>query len=339
MTESCRYRLLITLVRCAVVLAGVLLQSTLVSAQWSGEIQNNLFYTDDVGLFSATRRLSLQNDPTQPVVDRTGQGSDMVYEPSVDVRRAFDSRWGRTELSAQAQGFVYAGNPVYNHGSYRLRLTQDVASETAVRLYYFYGPNLFLGKNDERRSGKELLVDERVTTHFWSGHLERRVAANVTVRLLGRYGTRQYNEAFSERDTRFWTVGPHVEWMITPRVQLLVGYHYERGLADGRRQSQVHDDISYVNHYASAELVVQAMERVSVIFGLDYERNNFTSGLADDMHRGAHENVYQGDLEFQYRFTDAMTLKFGCQHGSRKFSFEPTSVSNTNLWLGGDFKF
>lgn len=166
MTESCRYRLLITLVRCAVVLAGVLLQSTLVSAQWSGEIQNNLFYTDDVGLFSATRRLSLQNDPTQPVVDRTGQGNDMVYEPSVDVRRAFDSRWGRTELSAQAQGFVYAGNPVYNHGSYRLRLTQDVASETAVRLYYFYGPNLFLGKNDERRSGKELLVDERVTTHF-----------------------------------------------------------------------------------------------------------------------------------------------------------------------------
>lgn len=165
------------------------------------------------------------------------------------------------------------------------------------------------------------------------------MAANVTVRLLGRYGTRQYNEAFSERDTRFWTVGPHVEWMITPRVQLLVGYHYERGLADGRRQSQVHDDISYVNHYASAELVVQAMDRVSVLLGFDYERNNFTSGLADDVHRGAHENVYQGDLEFQYRFTDAMTLKFGCQHGSRKFSFEPTSVSNTNLWLGADFKF
>ena len=109
---SCRYRHRVNLVRCAVVLAGVFLQSALVSAQWSGEIQNNFFYTDDVGLFSATRRLSLQNDPTQPVVDRTGQGSDMVYEPSVDVRRAFESRWGRTELSAQAQGFIFAENPV-----------------------------------------------------------------------------------------------------------------------------------------------------------------------------------------------------------------------------------
>jgi transglutaminase-like putative cysteine protease len=124
-----------------------------------------------------------------------------------------------------------------------------------VRLYYFYGPSLFVGKNDERRSGNELLVDERVTTHFWSAHLERRVASNVTVRLLGRYGLRQYNQAFSERDTRFWTVGPHIEWIITSRVQLLVGYHYERGLAEGRRQPQAHDDISYVNHYASAELV------------------------------------------------------------------------------------
>ena len=88
----CRTRLLVNLVRCTAVLAGVLLQSTLVSAQWSGEIRNNLFYTDDVGLFSATRRLSLQNDPTQPVVDRTGQGGDMVYEPSVDIRRTFESR-------------------------------------------------------------------------------------------------------------------------------------------------------------------------------------------------------------------------------------------------------
>lgn len=336
---SCRYRLLVNLVRCAVVLAGVLLQSTLVSAQWSGELQGNIFYTDDVGLFSASRRLSLQNDPTQPVVDRTGQGSDMVYEPSVDVRRAFESHWGRTELSAQAQGFIFAENPVFNHGSYRLRLAQDVAPDTAIRLYFFYGPNMFVGKNDERRSGMALLVDERVTTYFWSAHLERRLDSNVIVRLLARYGQRQYNEAFSERDTSFWTLGPHIEWIVTPRIQLLLGYHYERGLADGRSQPQVHDDISYVNHYASAELVVQAMDRVSVLLGFDYERDNFTSGLTGDVHRGAHENVYQGDLEIQYRSTGATTLKFGCQHGGRKFSFERDSVSNTNVWVGSDFRF
>lgn len=64
-----------------------------------------------------------------------------------------------------------------------------------------------------------------------------------------------------------------------------------------------------------------------------------TSGFADDVHRGAHENIYQGDLEIQYRFTDVRTLKFGCQRGGRKFSFEPNSVSNTNVWLSGEFRF
>ena len=35
-----------------------------------------LFYTDDVGLFSATRRLSRDGDPTQPAIDtRLTQGS------------------------------------------------------------------------------------------------------------------------------------------------------------------------------------------------------------------------------------------------------------------------
>lgn len=249
---SCGCRFLVS----GLVLLGVLLHTVSVLAQWSSEIQSNLFYTVDVGPFSASRRLSLQNDPTQPVVDQTGQGSDVVYEPSVDLGRTFESRWGRTELSAQAQGFIFAETPVFNHESYHLRLTQDLSPETAMRLYYFYGPNMFLGKNDERRSGMALLEDQRVTTQFWSTHLEHRVASNVTVRLFGRYGLRQYNEAFSERDTSFWTIGPHMEWIVTPRIELLLGYHYERGLADGRSQPQVHDDISYVNHYASAELVV-----------------------------------------------------------------------------------
>jgi len=36
---------------------------------WSFEGRRIFFYTDDVGLFSATRRLSLDGDPTQPPID------------------------------------------------------------------------------------------------------------------------------------------------------------------------------------------------------------------------------------------------------------------------------
>ena len=50
-----------------------------------------MFYTDDVGVFSATRRLTLDGDPTQPALDdrSTGQGSDAVFESMLDVARSF----------------------------------------------------------------------------------------------------------------------------------------------------------------------------------------------------------------------------------------------------------
>lgn len=64
-----------------VVFASLCLSPLTVSAEdgWSFEGQSTLFYTDDVGLFSATRRLSRDGDPTQPAIDShlTNKGSDM----------------------------------------------------------------------------------------------------------------------------------------------------------------------------------------------------------------------------------------------------------------------
>ena len=70
----------------------------------------NLFYTDDAALFSAPRRLNLHGDPTQPVIDTelSGKGSDMVFEPHLDVTKSFASRLGRNDLLVRSQAFVYA---------------------------------------------------------------------------------------------------------------------------------------------------------------------------------------------------------------------------------------
>jgi hypothetical protein len=244
-------------------------------------VEGNLFYTNDVSLFSASRRLSLREDPTQPVVDRTRQGEDMVVEPVVEVRRLSASRWGATEISFKTQGYVYAQNPLFNHGTYRLRLAQDLSPSTLLRLHYYYAPNLFLGLNRERRTGTGSTDGERVTTHFWSAHLEQRLGESLNLRLLGRYGLRLYNEAFAERDTRFWTIGPHLEWSLSPRLDMTVGYHYERGLADGRNQPHFNDDVSYINHYVSWGATFRPTQRTSFVVGFDYERNDFTSELAE----------------------------------------------------------
>jgi len=82
------------------VLAGlwILTQLSHAEERWSLEGREILFYTDDVGLFSATRRLSRDGDPTQPTIDSklTDKGSDMIFEA-----RASSSRRIRNSTTAR----------------------------------------------------------------------------------------------------------------------------------------------------------------------------------------------------------------------------------------------
>jgi hypothetical protein len=162
---------------------------------------------------------------------------------------------------------------------------------------------------------------------------------NLEARVLTRYGLRRYNQAFEERNTDFWTVGPHLEWRMTPRIKAGVSYHYERGLADGRNQPQLKDDVSYVNHYGSADLDVELTERLSFAASFHYERNNWTSGIPGDERQGAHENIFQGDTVVFYKLSGQARLGLGVQRSSRKQSFESSSVKNTNVGFGIEASF
>ena len=300
-----------------------------------------LFYTDDVGIFSATRRLSRDGDPTQPALDTrlTNKGSDVVFEPDVTIGKSFHNSLGTTELSLRGQGFIFADNTQYGHGTVRVQAVQAFSEATRLRMRYYYAPNLFLGDNENRLSGAEGLAGETVTSHIWSARLERNLTHDIEVRLLGRYGLRRYNETFAHRDTNFWTVGPHLNWHISERVTLGLAYHYERGLADGRQQTAFEDDISYANHFASVDLDVELTERLSLITAVHYERNNWTSEIVGDERRGAHENVVQGEVVLVRQLTDHLRAFAGFQRSNRKQSFESEGIKNTNFFLGIDGTF
>ncbi len=295
-----------------------------------------LFYTDDVGIFSATRRLSRDGDPTQPAIDTrlTNQGSDVIFEPDLGLSTSFRNRFGTTELSAKGQGFIYTDHTRFSHSTLRLQATQAFSRDLRARLRFYYAPSLFLGDNESRQPGSTGLTKESVSSYIWSARLERNLTPEVEVRLLTRYGLRRYNQAFEERDTDFWTVGPHFEWRVAPGVKLGLGYHYERGLADGRNQPQLKDDVSYVNHYGSADVEVELTKRVSFATAFHYERNNWTSGIPGDERQGAHENIFQGDAVVYYRVAEKARVGLGVQRSSRKESFDASSVKNTNVGFG-----
>jgi len=312
--------------------------SNSVHAEWSSGVDFSTYYTDDVGLFSVTRRLSLDEDPTQPIVDEPGQGSDAVYEPNAYVSWETENELGEFELTLDAGGYIFHTHSAYTHGFFQMEVAQMLTEQTTIKFLYDFVPELFIGVQSlgEGEHGEDE-ADERLNSHIWSMHLERELSDTLTLRGLVRYGLRDYDQPFAYRDTQFFTVGSHFEWAITSDIELLVGYHFERGYTDHEQTVHYQDDIGYINHFASAELKIHLLPELEMRVIFDYEHNDFTSSYTEDIHYDGNENVYQGELEFLYELTETTALKAGWQHGSRKFNYEHHSVQNNNVWLGVEF--
>jgi hypothetical protein len=235
-------------------------------AEWSAIAESKVSYTDDVTNFSAARRLKFSEDPSQPS-GLPSQLSDVIWDPSLEVIRSSSSTLGPNELSIKAHGFIYTNNPIFDHGDYRVQFTQRLSPDTSILFRYRNVPNMFLGPNIERRTGNKLIQEERVSSQTWRTELEHRVNESWTLTLIGRYGLRFYNDAFAERDTKLWTIGPQVGYAVNSRVSLTLSYLYERGLADGRGNTQFNDDVSYRLQAVSAGTDLMLIESLSLHLG------------------------------------------------------------------------
>ena len=111
-------------------LVSCLITSTTVQAKWSAGSDFSAYYTDDVGLFSVTRRLSLEEDPTQPIVDEPDQGSDFVYEPNVYVSWDTENKLGEFLVSLDAGGYIFQNHSDYTHGFLQFAIEQELAENT-----------------------------------------------------------------------------------------------------------------------------------------------------------------------------------------------------------------
>lgn len=321
--------------------AGMLLLSMTASAsaEWSATAGGSLFYTDDTALFSATRHSSLDGDPSQPVLDvsRSGVGSDMVFEPTIRVMKYIPSSYGQTAFIFRARGFMYAVNPEFSQANLHLEAVHAFNPKTAIHMRYFTTPAQLLGQTEMHET--ELLQDMRVTSNLGSIRLDHRLSEHFEVQLYGRAGIRRFNEPFHQRNTLLWTVGPHLVWHMTHHARMVLGYHYERGLAEGRHEVELHDDASYVHHFAAVGLEMDLMEHLELELDFHYERNNFTSGIPEDERFNGHENIFQGNGRLFYQLTDRTTLMLTVQRANRRQNFHQTHDHNTNVSAGLIYRF
>jgi len=320
-------------------LLSLLLPAPVVAADWSAIAESKAVYTNDVFQFSSARRLALSEDPSQPTVVPVSKPQDVVWEPSIEAIRSSTSSLGPTELAFKAHGSLYTDHSIFNHGNYRLQLIQKLSPDTSVLLRYRYIPNLFLGPNFSRQTPTRTIQEERVTSHVWRLEVERRLRENWALTLVGRYGLRFYNEAFAERDTRLWTVGPRIEWAARTWATLSLAYLYERGLADGRNEPQFSDDVSYRQHFVSFDTEFRLLAALSLKLTYVFRVVDYTSDLAGDPNQGRVDTTNQGVAELGYRLTPVALLTLGYQHTERTSNKAPAGFNNTNVWTGVQYRF
>lgn len=310
------------------------------NANWETDAALSSYYTDNVGLFSVSRRLSLEEDPTQPVIDEPERKADFIHEPQAKLIYHGHNRWGNFKLGADAAGYIFQDSSKYSHGFYEFQLSQEVSEQTEVKFFYEYIPDLYLGsKRAFHEEIVEFEADEIVDSQIYSLHIDHRLADDVIVRSLSRFGIRDYNAAFDYRHHHFFTLGAHLEWQASEAVEFMLGYHFERSYADGKQAGDFYDDVSYINHYFSTELKFQlSPDWVLMLIG-DVEHNELQSEFVQDIHHNASENVFQGEVELLYDLNHETSLKAGWQNGYRRFNFENLAVRNNNVWLGVEYRF
>ena len=308
-------------------------------SDWALNTAFSTYFTDYVGLFSVTRRLSLKEDPTQPIVDEPEKASDFIYEPSASLNWTTENSLGEQQIVIAAGAYIFQQHTKYTHPYLQLEIEQQLSEATRIKLLYDFIPELYIGRNTPSQDEAIDDADENITSHTWSAHLDQKLTDTLLIRGLVRYGIRLYDQPFSYRDTQFFTVGTHIEWEISSGMELLAGYHFERGYTDGSKTSEFKDDIGYINHYFSTELKIELIQNIQMIVIFDYENNEYTSPYREDLHYQGNENVFQGEVELLYALSPSTTIKTGWQYGSRKFSFERNSVFSNNVWLGFDYSF
>ena len=309
--------------------------------EWSILTGAAVSYTTNILQFSSASRLSLEQDPSQPVPvrDVLSKPADVIWQPSLRVARSWSSRRGASELSFKTEGALYTENPSFNNAYYRLAYRQELQPKTtAVQLIYRYTPHQLLGPGRVTSQSTEF-GELRTTSHVWRAELQRQVTDRSNVTLIGRYGLRFYDEPFEERDTRFWSVGPQVEFALRSWSTITMAYLYERGLAAGRDDLQTDLDVSYYLHYALLGVRFELVKPLSLHLGYIYRFRGYTSDLAGDIELGRRDVIHQGTGEIRYAVSDALHLRLGFQQTQQHSTLQSRSFHSSTVTYGVEYRF
>ncbi|MBX9659428.1 MAG: hypothetical protein K2X00_12735 [Nitrospiraceae bacterium] len=313
---------------------GLLIDGQQARAEWRVTAESEAAWTDNVVQYSAAFAQALQQDPSFPTGDVRLVGSDVIWKQAAELQWLGTVSAQPSRVSVSGQGLFYTDKSAFNRGIYRLDLRQALGSKHALFLRYESAPQALLGQGFEKRTGSRLVQEVRVTSHIGYMEIERRLSDAWQATIEGRVGERAFNESFAQRDVRFWTLGPRLQWTGSSGVVVTGGYLYEQGLADQMEAARFNDDASYINHVVSLDLRIPFLQ--SWTLGLDYvyRVTRFTSDLPGDSFNGRRDVTQQGSAELEYRWTDRVAVVVGFRRTQRLSTVAAVDFHSTIALLG-----
>ena len=116
-------------------------------------------------------------------------------------------------------------------------------------------------------------------------------------------------------------------------------YLYERGLADGHKDTQFADDVSYYLHMVSVGTEIRLNRQWDLGFTYIHRRQTFTSGLAGDTHVDRFDATHQGIAELRYQMSAAATVMLSFQYSKRTSTNALRDFQDSILSIGGQYRF
>lgn len=269
-------------------------------------------YDDNVFQYS-DRNLG-RFDPALGKFSTLDSTDDVIVTPSVDVRAIWNGRYS-TRVFAGIDLNQYTKNTDRSSAAYTVGLAQRVTRRSELTLRYRFVPThlgwrLASPPNQPPPSSTWTYANAELSSSDWRLAVDHDLTRSLSAEVYGGWETKDYNAAFDHRDITVKEVGVSgtARWKRVARVTLDLAR--ETGDASGAGDAALNSDTSYRQWSVRVKPTVSPTRDWDAALTYEYQRRDFTSGLAADRdHYQREDTTHSLGIETTVQVTNAMNLR------------------------------
>jgi hypothetical protein len=275
------------------------------------EVGADLIYDTNVWQYSDADRILFELFPNAAFFQKTDSIDDLIWEPSVQL--SLHPPWGSKtpKLLVGALGDFYTQNNSLNSSTYWIGIEQEITAKIQLSATYTWIPRVLLGMSRERRVLPTTLIEETYASHDILVYVLREFQ-KLDMGLTAHYTFQDYTDALNEQDSDLYGFGLIGGFYPIPEVETLAGYEFELGIAAGRNDAGLNNDLSYTAHQFQIEPKFRVTKPLHIAVHYELNYKEFTTDLTGDgNHYGRKDLIHGWGIDLYYAFGEKIETKLG----------------------------